>query len=62
MLQAGADANDGQALYNQGWGPNPGEDWLELLFEFGLGTGDGGPWRRLLGERQDSPGRCSRIC
>ncbi len=55
MLQAGADANDGQALYNQGWGPNPGEDWLELLFEFGLGTGDGGPWRRLLGERQDSP-------
>jgi ketosteroid isomerase-like protein len=55
LLQAGADANDGQALYNQGWGPNPDDDWLELLFEFGLGTGDGGPWRRLLGERQDSP-------
>jgi hypothetical protein len=55
LLQAGADANDGQALYNQGWGPNREEDWLELLFEFGLGTGDGGPWRRLLGERQDSP-------
>ncbi len=55
LLQAGADANDGQALYNQGWGPHPGEDWLELLFEFGLGTGDGGPWRRRLGERQDSP-------
>ena len=55
LLQAGADANDGQALYNQGWGPQPGEDWLELLFEFGLGTGDGGPWRRRLGERQDSP-------
>ncbi len=55
LLQAGADANDGQALYNQGWGPHPGVDWLELLFEFGLGTGDGGPWRRLLGERQDSP-------
>jgi len=55
LLQAGADANDGQALYNQGWGPNPEEDWLELLFEFGLGTGDGGPWRRRLGERQDSP-------
>ena len=34
---------------------SPDEDWLELLFEFGLGTGDGGPWRRLLGERQDSP-------
>jgi ankyrin repeat protein/ketosteroid isomerase-like protein len=55
LLQAGADANDGQALYNQGWGPSPGEDWLQLLFEFGLGTGDGGPWRRLLGDRQDSP-------
>jgi ketosteroid isomerase-like protein len=55
LLEAGANANDGQALYNQGWGPDPQEDWLELLFEFGLGTGDGGPWRRLLGERQDSP-------
>ena len=55
LLEAGADANDGQALYNQGWGADPREDWLELLFEFGLGTGDGGPWRRLLGERQDSP-------
>ena len=55
LLEAGADANDGQALYNRGWGPDPQEDWLELLFEFGLGSGDGGPWRRLLGERQDSP-------
>lgn len=51
LLEAGADANDGQALYNRGWGQDPQEDWLELLFEFGLGTGDGGPWRRLLGER-----------
>jgi hypothetical protein len=57
LLQAGADANDGQALFNRGWGPDPREDWLELLFEFGLGTGDGGPWRRLLGERQDSPAK-----
>jgi len=55
LLEAGADANDGQALYNRGWGPDPQEDWLELLFGFGLGTGDGGPWRRLLGKRQDSP-------
>jgi ankyrin repeat protein/ketosteroid isomerase-like protein len=55
LLTAGADPNDGQALYNRGWGPDPLQDWLELLFEFGLGTGDGGPWRRLLGERQDSP-------
>ena len=55
LLRAGADANDGQALYNQGWGESAGEEWLELLFEFGLGTGDGGPWRQRLGERQDSP-------
>ena len=57
LLQAGADANDGQALYNQGWGESAGEEWLELLFAFGLGTGDGGPWRRRFGERQDSPGK-----
>jgi hypothetical protein len=62
LLEAGADANDGQALYNQGWGPSPGEDWLELLFEFGLGTGDGGPWRRLLGDRQDSPRKMLEDC
>jgi ketosteroid isomerase-like protein len=55
LLESGADPNDGQALYNRGWGEDPQGDWLELLFEFGLGTGDGGPWRRLLGERQDSP-------
>jgi hypothetical protein len=55
LLEAGADPNDGQALYNRGWGPDPHEDWLELLFEFGLGSGDGGPWRQLLGDRQDSP-------
>lgn len=53
LLEAGADPNDGQALYNRGGDTQ--EDWVELLLEFGLGTGDGGPWRRLLGERQDSP-------
>jgi ketosteroid isomerase-like protein len=55
LLEAGADANDGQALYNRGWGEDEDEGWLELLLEFRLGSGDGGPWRRLLGERQDSP-------
>ncbi len=55
LLEAGADPNDGQALYNQGWGESAGEEWLELLFEFGLGRGDGGPWRRRFSERQDSP-------
>lgn len=53
LLEHGADANDGQALYNEGGDQR--EDWVDLLLEFGLGRGDGGPWRRLLGERQDSP-------
>jgi ketosteroid isomerase-like protein len=53
LLEAGADANDGQALYNRGGDPEEG--WVDLLLEFGLGIGDGGPWRRLLGDRQDSP-------
>ena len=53
LLEAGADANDGQALYNRAGDGQ--EDWFELLLEFGLGTGDGGPWRRLFGDRQDSP-------
>jgi ankyrin repeat protein len=50
---AGADANDGQAIYNLAADGRP--EWLELLLEFGLGRGDGGPWRRRFGERQDSP-------
>jgi hypothetical protein len=53
LLQAGADPNDGQALYNRMF--EPGNDHLELLFEFGLGTGDGGPWRRRLGDAVDTP-------
>ncbi len=53
LLEAGADPNDGQALYNRMF--EPGNDHLELLFEFGLGTGDGGPWRRRLGAALDTP-------
>ena len=33
----------------------PGDDHLELLFEFGLGTGDGGPWQARLGDALDTP-------
>ena len=53
LLEAGADPNDGQALYNRMF--EPGNDHLELLFEFGLGTGDGGPWRRRLGDALGTP-------
>ncbi|MFD1546225.1 ankyrin repeat domain-containing protein [Nonomuraea guangzhouensis] len=56
LLEAGADANDGQALYNRGLlGDDTG--YLELLLEFGLGRGDGGPWRARLGQVQDTPAR-----
>ena len=58
LLQAGADPNDGQALYNRMF--QPGNDHLELLFEFGLGTGDGGPWRRRLGDALDTPAEMLR--
>ncbi|HEX4287598.1 MAG TPA: ankyrin repeat domain-containing protein [Trebonia sp.] len=53
LLEAGADPNDGQALYNRMF--EPGNDHLELLLEFGLGTGDGGPWRRRLGDALAAP-------
>jgi ankyrin repeat protein len=58
LLEAGADPNDGQTLYNRMF--EPGNDHLELLFEFGLGTGDGGPWRRRLGDGLDSPAEMLR--
>jgi Ankyrin repeats (3 copies) len=53
LLEAGADPNDGQALYNRMF--RPGDGHLELLFRFGLGRGDGGPWRHRLGTVQQSP-------
>jgi hypothetical protein len=53
FLETGADPNDAQTLYNRMFEPN--DDHLELLFEFGLGSGDGGPWRRRLGDAAQSP-------
>jgi hypothetical protein len=46
LLQAGADPNDSQALYNRMFQPT--NDHLELLLRYGLGRGDGGPWRRRV--------------
>jgi ankyrin repeat protein len=54
LLQRGADPNDGQVvLYNRMFGST--DDHLVLLFEFGLGRGEGGPWHRLLGDALESP-------
>ena len=33
----------------------PDDSHLALLFEFGLGRGDGGPWKRRLGEAAETP-------
>lgn len=53
LLQRGADPNDGQALYNRQFGPD--DRHLRLLFEHGLGGGNGGPWRARLAHTADSP-------
>ena len=53
LLTAGADANDGQLLYDRQFGRD--DRHLVLLFEHGLGRGDGGPWAARFGDRADSP-------
>jgi hypothetical protein len=53
LLEAGADPNDEQTLCNRHWASD--DRWLVLLSEFGLGTGDGGPWHRLLSEVHATP-------
>ena len=58
LLAAGADANDGQALYNRQFGID--DNHLALLLEHGLGHGDGGPWRARLGSAAPSPGELVR--
>ena len=53
LLERGAEANDGQTLYNRMF--TPGTEHLELLFRFGLGAPDRGPWRRRLGDAMETP-------
>lgn len=57
LLEAGAEPNDSQTIYNRGAGDIARDDieFLELLLDFGLGRGDGGPWRRLLAHGHQSP-------
>jgi ankyrin repeat protein len=42
LLDAGADPNDNQGIYNRMQQPDDGH--LKLLLEYGLGTDRGGPW------------------
>ncbi len=58
LLEAGADPNDGQTLYNRMFLPD--DDHLDLLFEHGLGHGDGGPWRRQLSDVMATPAELLR--
>ena len=46
LLDAGADPNDSQVLYNRHFRADDGH--LKLLFEYGLGHDKGGPWSRRL--------------
>jgi hypothetical protein len=56
LLEAGADANDSQALYNCGLqSPPDGDGYLRLLLRYGLGTGTGGPWHERLAPAHHSP-------
>lgn len=56
LLERGADANDAQALYELGSSAADDDtDALELLYEFGLGTGTGGVWHTRLAPRHPTP-------
>jgi hypothetical protein len=56
LLEAGADANDSQALYNCGLQSPPDDDgYLRLLLRYGLGKGTGGPWHQRLAPAHPSP-------
>ncbi|MGW7681177.1 ankyrin repeat domain-containing protein [Kribbella sp. NPDC054772] len=57
LLAAGADPNDSQTMYNCGPGcPPPYDDvHLELLLEYGLGRGDGGPWHERMTTAHPTP-------
>jgi ankyrin repeat protein len=52
LLDAGASPNDTQAIYNGTFLPDDAH--LEMLFEYGLGSGDPGPWAARLGPRASS--------
>jgi ankyrin repeat protein len=55
LLDAGADPNDSQTLYNRHFKSD--DDHLKILFAGGLGQPVRGPWPKRLGDRAESPSR-----
>lgn len=53
LLDAGADPNDSQTLYNRHFKPN--DDHLKLLLSYGLGQDKGGPWYARLADVSTTP-------
>ena len=53
LLEAGADPNDAQTLYNRHFREN--NDHLTLLFAYGLGHEKGGPWIKRLNDPLFNP-------
>lgn len=60
LLEAGADPDDGSVTLVE---PDERDDFLELLFKFGLGQDANGRWRRLLGDQagHDRDGRVVKL-
>jgi hypothetical protein len=52
LLERGAHPEDQQTLYNRMF--RPGNEHLELLFAYGLGRVEPGPWHRRLGEAMET--------
>lgn len=60
LLEAGADPVDDQTLYNRQFRPD--NDHLEVLLEYGLGSGDRpGPWRERMGDVHRDPAGKLRV-
>src|SRR5206468_2255070 len=53
LLEAGADPNDAQTLYNRHFEED--DDHLKQLFAYGLGQDKGGPWLKRLNDPSVDP-------
>ena len=57
LLDSGADPDDAQTLYNRMFTPD--DSHLELLFDYGLGAGEGGTWQARIPDL-DTPAQMLR--